>query len=85
MSILYTGALTATEVAGLIAIGIFEMGGTAGLSGWRWLFIIQGILTFVVSVAAAFVLPDEPLTTKWLSHEQRQLAHSRILMILSSA
>lgn len=79
MSILYTGALVATAIAGLIAIGIFEMGGIAGLSGWKWLFIIQGSLTFVVAVAAGFVLPDEPLTTKWLSEEQRQLAHSRIV------
>lgn len=78
MSILYTGALAATAVAGLIAIGIFEMSGLGGISGWKWLFIIQGILTFVVAVAAAFILPDEPLKTKWLSEAQRQLAHDRI-------
>ncbi|KFY63372.1 hypothetical protein V496_04001 [Pseudogymnoascus sp. VKM F-4515 (FW-2607)] len=78
MSILYTGALTATAIAGLIAIGIFEMSGVGGISGWRWLFIIQGVLTFVVAVASGFILPDEPLRTRWLSEEQRQLAHSRI-------
>lgn len=78
MSILYTGALTATAIAGLIAIGIFEMSGIGGISGWRWLFIIQGVLTFVVAVASGFILPDEPLRTRWLSEEQRQLAHSRI-------
>lgn len=79
MSILYTGALTATAIAGLIAIGIFEMSGIGGISGWRWLFIIQGVLTFVVAVAAGFILPGEPLRTRWLSEEQRQLAHSRIV------
>ena len=78
MSILYTGALAATAVAGLIAIGIFEMSGIGGITGWRWLFIIQGVLTFVVAVAAGFILPDEPLKTKWLSPTQRQLAHDRI-------
>lgn len=78
MSILYTGALAATAVAGLIAIGIFEMSGIGGITGWRWLFIIQGVLTFVVAVAAGFILPDEPLKTKWLSEAQRQLAHDRI-------
>jgi hypothetical protein len=26
------------------------MGGIAGLSGWKWLFIIDGILTQIISV-----------------------------------
>lgn len=78
MSVLYTGALAATAVAGLIAIGIFEMSGLHGITGWRWLFIVQGALTFVIAVISAFILPDEPLKTKWLSEAQRQLAHDRI-------
>lgn len=45
ISILYTGNILATAFAGLIALGIFEMGGMAGLSGWRWLFIIQGLVS----------------------------------------
>jgi hypothetical protein len=28
-------------------------------------------------LAAFFILPDEPLTTKWLTPEERQLAHDR--------
>jgi len=47
-------------------------------SGWRWLFIIQGVVTFVIAVAACFILPDEPLTTWWLNPEERQLAHARV-------
>ena len=47
ISILYTGNILATAFAGLIALGIFEMGGIAGLSGWRWLFIIQGIVSCI--------------------------------------
>jgi hypothetical protein len=51
---------------------------TSNQSGWRWLFIIQGVVTFVVAVAACFILPDEPLTTWWLNPEERQLAHARV-------
>lgn len=50
----------------------------AGISGWRWLFILQGAVTFVIAVVGFFVLPDTPLTTKWLTPEERQLAHHRI-------
>lgn len=80
ISILYTGNILATAFAGLIAIGIFKMRGVGGLEGWRWLFILQGLATFVVAVVAAFILPDDPLNTKWLTPEERQLANNRILL-----
>lgn len=78
ISILFTANICGTAFAGLIAIGVFEMSGVAGLAGWRWLFILQGIITFVISIGSAFILPDEPRNTKWLTEEERQLAHDRI-------
>jgi MFS family permease len=79
ISILYTGNILATAFAGLIAAGIFKMDGLAGLAGWRWLFIIQGIVTFIIAVGSAFILPDDPLQTRWLTQEERELANGRIL------
>ncbi|OAL46138.1 major facilitator superfamily transporter [Pyrenochaeta sp. DS3sAY3a] len=78
ISILYTGNILATAFAGLIALGIFEMDGMANLSGWQWLFIIQGAVTLLVALAAFFILPDEPMTTHWLTQEERLLADERI-------
>ena len=78
ISILYTGNILATAFAGLIALGIFQMGGMAGLSGWRWLFIIQGLVTFVIALASLFVLPDDPTRTWWLTPEERKLAQERM-------
>ncbi|KAF9775266.1 hypothetical protein IL306_006633 [Fusarium sp. DS 682] len=77
ISILYTGNILATAFAGLIALGIFEMDGMANLAGWQWLFIIQGAVTLIVALVGFFVLPDEPLTTRWLTEQERQLAHER--------
>ncbi|KAI9150830.1 MFS transporter prlL [Paramyrothecium foliicola] len=63
---------------GLIAAGVFHgMDGTLGLADWKWLFILQGSVNFVVAIVGFFLLPDFPLT-KWLTEEERQLAHSRI-------
>lgn len=42
------------------------------------LFIIEGLVTFAVAIAAAYLLPDFPLTTKWLTEEERILADARI-------
>lgn len=46
MSVFYTGNLLASAFSGLIAAPIFSgMEGKHGLEGWRWLFIIQGLIT----------------------------------------
>lgn len=80
ISILFTANICGTAFAGLIAIGCFKLEGIAGLEGWRWLFIIQGVASFAVAVLSVFLLPDEPLRTRWLNESQRQLAHDRIAM-----
>ncbi|RMZ27574.1 hypothetical protein D0859_08347 [Hortaea werneckii] len=80
ISILYTGNILATAFAGLIAAGIFNgLGGVAGISGWRWFFILLGAITFAIAIIAAFILPDDPLRTRWLTPEERELANSRIV------
>jgi MFS family permease len=79
IAILYTGNILATAFAGLIAAGIFHgMDDLGGLAGWKWLFILQGAVTFVIAVVGYFVLPDTPLTTQWLTQEERDLAYNRM-------
>lgn len=81
IAILYTGNILATAFAGLIAAGIFHgLDGARGLAGWKWLFIIQGAVTFVIGAISFWVLPDFPLTTVWLTPEERQLAYNRMEM-----
>ena len=50
-----------------------------GIAGWRWLFIIEGVITIGVAIAAGFILPDYPATTKWLSEEERNFASWRLM------
>lgn len=79
IAILYTGNILATAFAGLIAAGIFHgLDDVAGLSGWRWLFILQGAVTFVIAVVGFFMLPDFPHDTKWLTPDERALATNRM-------
>ncbi|BFZ56517.1 hypothetical protein PYCC9005_003564 [Savitreella phatthalungensis] len=79
ISILYCGNILATAFAGPIALGIFNgMSGFAGYPGWAWLFFLQGAITFVVACLSILTLPDTPLTTRWLSDDERQLASSRV-------
>ncbi|PSN70344.1 MFS general substrate transporter [Corynespora cassiicola Philippines] len=79
VSILYAGNIFAVSFAGLIAAATFStLDDKHGMHGWQWLFIIEGVVTFGVAIVAIFLLPDMPLTTRWLTEEQRQLAHDRI-------
>jgi hypothetical protein len=79
VSILYAGNIFAVAFAGLIAAATFAtLDKKYGMHGWQWLFIIEGVVTVGIAVICIFILPDTPLTTRWLTEEQRQLAHDRI-------
>jgi hypothetical protein len=54
------------------------MDGTHGLRAWRWVFILEGIITVIIAFAAFFVLPNFPRTTTWLTEEEGQLAVYRL-------
>ncbi|KAM6503146.1 Major facilitator superfamily domain containing protein [Amanita muscaria] len=63
----------------LVASGILEsMEGKLGRPAWRWLFLIEGSLTIFVAIVSIFVLPDFPMTTRWLSPQERALALKRM-------
>jgi ACS family tartrate transporter-like MFS transporter len=42
-----------------------------GYSGWRWLFILEGIPAFVLGFVALCYLTDSPKQAKWLRPDQR--------------
>lgn len=54
------------------------MDGYHGMRAWRWMFIIEGVVTIGVAFGAYFVLPDFPRTTSWLTEEEQQLAVWRL-------
>ncbi|RSL40128.1 hypothetical protein CEP53_013572 [Fusarium sp. AF-6] len=71
-------ATLAGAFGGAIAYGVGHMNQVSGLSGWRWLFILEGIPSVVSAVLVWFCLPDYPETAKWLSLEEKDLAAARL-------
>ena len=41
----------ASAVSGLMASGLLQLRGRGGLEGWKWLFLVDGIITLVVAIA----------------------------------
>ena len=78
----YTFFFASTTLAGafggLLASAIGKMSGMRGYLGWRWIFILEGTLTCVVSFAWYFVIPDFPEHAKWLSAEERAYVRARL-------
>ncbi|KIV86421.1 hypothetical protein PV11_02033 [Exophiala sideris] len=64
---------------GSIAYGVGHINGAAGLQGFRWLFIIEGIITIVSAVVLYFFLPDYPARARWLSPEDKRFAEDRLV------
>ena len=52
--------------------------GRLGLRGWQWLFLIEGIPSIVLGVAALRMLTDRPEDAEWLSNEQRDWLVARL-------
>ena len=49
---------------------ILELDGTFGLSGWRWLFLLEGMPAIIFGVAAYYYLPNGPSSATWLRADE---------------
>ena len=67
-----------TVVGGPISGLVLQMDGFAGLAGWQWLFIIEGLPATLLGIAALRILPDRPEDASFLTQEERRLVRARI-------
>ncbi|KAL8785862.1 MAG: hypothetical protein Q9195_008457 [Heterodermia aff. obscurata] len=56
-----------------LAYALVKLDGHGGYAGWRWIFIVEGLLTIVVAVASKWLLADWPEQAKFLTDEERAL------------
>ncbi|KAF8853263.1 major facilitator superfamily protein [Acephala macrosclerotiorum] len=80
LSVFFSASILAGAFGGLFAYGIVHMDGVGGYSGWRWIFIIEGLLTIVVAVGFKFLVVDWPETSHFLSSEERKILISRLAL-----
>ncbi|MFD4191282.1 MFS transporter [Amycolatopsis thermoflava] len=63
-----SSAIGATVSSLLIAHGH----GVFGLSGWRFMFLVEGIPAILLAFATWFYLTDRPEQAKWLTEDERR-------------
>ncbi|KAJ8109657.1 hypothetical protein OPT61_g7306 [Boeremia exigua] len=56
------------------------LNGAMGMSGWRWLFIIDGCISLPIGIAGLFLYPGLPTSPRvwWLTEDERKLAVARM-------
>jgi sugar phosphate permease len=74
----FSASILAGAFGGLLAYAIADMDGIGGYGAWRWIFIIEGLVTVVVGVFSKFFIPDWPEKAKFLTDTERALLLSRL-------
>lgn len=74
----FGGAAASGAFGGVLAYGITKMKGIGGKEGWAWLFILEGLLTVVVSIPAYFLVPNYPNISKKFSTREKQIIEARL-------
>ncbi|SMQ48705.1 unnamed protein product [Zymoseptoria tritici ST99CH_3D7] len=78
IALFFAMASLAGAFGGIMAYGIGFMRGVGGLSGWRWIFILEGLLTIVFAVAAYWFIADWPSKATFISEDERSYINARL-------
>ncbi len=80
-------SLTATNIFGaFLAAGLLQLRHVTNTAGWRWLFAIEGALTFLIGLFAFFWMPPGPTQTKtrwrrkpWFSEREEIIIVNKVI------
>ncbi|KAF9433826.1 hypothetical protein BGZ76_008931 [Entomortierella beljakovae] len=78
LAILQAFSSVAGAVGGLLSRGMGHLDGRFDIYGWQWIFIVEGLITIVLSVLAWFLLTKSPESAPWLNQRETSIAIYRI-------
>jgi MFS family permease len=81
-AIFYIGQFLGVLTSGLLQGAAYKnLSGINGLAGWRWMFIVDGCISFGVAILALIFIPGTPLKcySLFLTDEEIRLARKRML------
>ncbi|KAJ5099376.1 hypothetical protein N7532_006377 [Penicillium argentinense] len=77
-SFFFSSTTLAGAFGGLLAYGLGQMEGIRGYLGWRWVFIIEGVITSVAAMILFFFMSDFPEEVSWLTEEERAFVRAKL-------
>ncbi|KAF2419889.1 MFS general substrate transporter [Tothia fuscella] len=83
----WTAMSMADIFSALLAYGLLHMRGVQGKSGWRWLFLLEGLLTLLIGLLAFLLMPASPTSTAswfrgkkgWFTEKEEKIMINRII------
>jgi ACS family tartrate transporter-like MFS transporter len=75
----FTLALPVSVALGApISIAILGMDGFLGVTGWKWIYIIEAAPTVLLGIGVLFYLTDKPAQASWLTAEEKSWLIGRL-------
>ncbi|KLU82225.1 hypothetical protein MAPG_01300 [Magnaporthiopsis poae ATCC 64411] len=83
----WTALSTVQIVSSFLAAGILQMRGILGWSGWRWLFLIEAVITIFIGLFSWVLMPPGPTQTRswfrgkdgWFTEHEENIMVNRLL------
>lgn len=72
-SILYCTVSLTGAFGGLLATAINNLDGRHGIPGWRWIFIVEGVVTIGLGLLAFLTFSSSPTTSRWLTPREQRI------------
>jgi MFS family permease len=57
---------------------LLKLDGVAGMHGWQWLYVIEGLPPIIMCLVTYMLLTDRPHEANWLTAEQRTWLQDRL-------
>ncbi|KAK9470909.1 phthalate transporter [Dipodascopsis tothii] len=83
----WTADTLGTIASSFMSYGLLHLGLITNHAGWRWIFLVEGLLTFVIGAFSWFLMPASPTQTKgglrgkrgWFSEREETIMVNRVI------
>lgn len=74
----YFGAPLAFIFGGPLSGLLLDLDGFAGLKGWQWMFLVEGLLATLTGIWAFWYLDNKPSDAAWLNPHEKKILQDEI-------
>ncbi|RXK38883.1 hypothetical protein M231_03832 [Tremella mesenterica] len=76
-AILFLSLMLSGAVGGLFASGFLKMDGVQGKRGWRWIYLMEAVISFAVAIIVFIFLPNNAATAYFFNEEEKAVIKKR--------
>jgi len=78
VAIFATGVPLSLFVGSTMSAGLLQMHGFLGVTGWKWMFLIEAVPSIILGFLCLGLLSDKPALAGWLTSDEREWLQKRL-------